>query len=66
MELKVKMRLKITPFCNVNYEIVTLEKPQKKNLIETPKYVEPITTNIKALDINYEEGNTYIMPKTAT
>jgi len=64
MDCKIKMTLKITPFGSINYEMSTPNKPRKEDLIEMPKYVEPLTTNIQNFDINYEEENTYIIPKT--
>jgi len=32
--------------------------------IEMPRYIEPLTTHIEKVEIRYEEGETYSVPKT--
>ena len=64
MKCKIKMNLNITPFSKINYQTIAPEKSQGEDLIEMPEYSEPITTNIKVWDINFEEKKTYIIPKT--
>lgn len=64
MKCKIKMNLNITPFGKINYQTIAPEKSQGEDLIEMPEYIEPITTNTKVSDINFEEKKTYIIPKT--
>ena len=65
MESKVKVSLKILPFGSAGYEIPGLERPMKeKESEEMPRYIEPLTTNIERVEIRYEEGETYLVPKT--
>lgn len=66
MEPKVKVSLKILPFGNISYEIPSVERPMKEKESEVPRYVEPLTTNIEKVEIRYEEGETYSMPKTSS
>jgi hypothetical protein len=64
MKLKVKVSLKIVPFGSVVYEIPSLERPVIEKESEMPRYIEPLTTNIEKVEIRYEEGKTYSVPKT--
>lgn len=65
MESKVKVSLRILPFGSISYEIPGLERPMReKESEEMPRYIESLTTNIEKVDIHYEEGETYSVPKT--
>lgn len=64
MKPKVKVFLKILPFNIISYEITGLELPIAEKESEMPRYIEPLTTNIEKVEINYEEGETYSVPKT--
>ena len=64
MEPKVKVSLKILPFGSISYEIPGLERHMEEKESEMPRYIEPLTTNIEKVDICYEEGETYSVPKT--
>lgn len=64
MKPKVKVFLKILPFNIISYEITGLELPIGEKESEMPRYIEPLTTNIEKVEINYEEGETYSVPKT--
>jgi len=64
MEPKVKVSLKILPFGSISYETAGLERPIQEKESEMPRYVEPLTTNIEKVEIRYEEGETYLTPKT--
>ena len=64
MEPKVKVSLKILPFGSISYEITGLEHHMEEKEPEIPRYIEPLTTNIEKVDIQYEEGETYSVPKT--
>jgi len=61
---KVKVSLKILPFGSINYEITGLERHLEEKKSEMPRYIEPLTTYIEEVDIHYEEGETYSVPKT--
>lgn len=62
---KVKVSLRILPFGSINYEIPSLERPMReKESEEMPRYIEPLTTSIEKVEILYEEGETYSVPKT--
>jgi len=61
---KVKVSLKILPFGSISYEITGLERHMEEKESEMPRYIEPLTTNIEKVDIQYEEGETYSVPKT--
>jgi hypothetical protein len=64
MEPKVKVSLKIVPFGSIIYQTAGLEHPVREKESEMPRYIEPVTTNIKKVEIRYEEGETYSVPKT--
>lgn len=64
MEPKVKVSLKILPFGSIRYETAGLERPIQEKESEMPRYIEPLTTNIEKVEIRYEEGETYLTPKT--
>jgi hypothetical protein len=61
---KVKVSLKILPFGSISYETTGLEHNMEEKESEMPRYIEPLTTNIEKVDIQYEEGETYLVPKT--
>ena len=62
---KVKVSLRILPFGSIRYEIPSLERPMReKESEEMPRYTEPLTTSIEKVEILYEEGETYSVPKT--
>ena len=64
VKAKVKVSLKILPFGSISYEITGLEHNMEEKEPEMPRYIEPLTTNIEKVDIQYEEGETYSVPKT--
>lgn len=64
MEPKVKVSLKILPFGSIHYEITGGEHNMKEKKSEMPRYIEPLTTYIEKVEIRYEEGETYLVPKT--
>jgi len=64
MEPKIKVSLKVVPFGSIQYEIKGLERTMEEEEIEIPRYIEPITTHIEKVEIRYEEGETYSVPKT--
>ena len=64
MEPKVKVSLKVVPFGSIIYQTAGLEHPVREKKSEMPMYIEPLTTNIKKVEIRYEEGETYSVPKT--
>ncbi|MBO8183838.1 MAG: hypothetical protein H0Z28_13790 [Archaeoglobus sp.] len=64
MEPKIKVSLKMVPFGTIQYEIKGLEHPMEEEEIERPRYIEPLTTHIEKVEIRYEEGETYSVPKT--
>lgn len=64
MNPKVKVSFKILPFGSISYRIKSLEHPIKEKKSEMPMYIEPLTTNIEKVDIYYEEGTTFLLPKT--
>jgi len=61
---EVKVSLIILPFGSIIYETAGLEHPVREKESEMPQYIEPLTTNIEKIDIHYEEGETYSVPKT--
>ena len=63
-EPKIKVSLKMVPFGTIQYEIKGLEHPMEEEEIERPRYIEPLTTHIEKVEIRYEEGETYSVPKT--
>lgn len=64
MECKVKVSLKLVPFGSIHYEITGLECSMEEKEPEMPRYIEPLTTHIEKVEIRYEEGKTYSVPKT--
>jgi hypothetical protein len=64
MESKVKVSLNIVPFGNISYKITGLEGSTEEKESEIPRYIEPLTTHIEKIEIRYEEGETYSVPKT--
>jgi len=64
MEPKVKVSLKILPFGNIHYEIAGQEFSIQEKESMMPRYIEPLTTHIEKVEIHYEEGETYSVPKT--
>jgi len=64
MEPKIKVSLKVVPFGSIQYEIKGLECSMEEKEIEMPRYIEPLTTHIEKVEIRYEEGETYSVPKT--
>jgi len=64
MEPKVKVSLKILPFGSMHYEIAGPEFSIEEKESEMPRYIEPLTTHIEKVEIRYEEGETYSVPKT--
>jgi len=64
MEPKIKVSLKILPFGSIRYETAGIERPIREKEFEVPHYIEPLTTNIEKVDIQYEEGEIYSVPKT--
>ena len=64
MEPKVKVSLKILPFGNIRYEIAGQEFPIEEKESVMPRYIEPLTTHIEKVEIRYDEGETYSVPKT--
>lgn len=64
MEPKVKVVLKILPFGSISYETAGLKRPIPEKEAGMPRYIEPLTTNIEKVEIRYEEGETYLTPKT--
>lgn len=61
---KVKVSLKILPFGSTSYEIANLEFPTGEKESEMPRYTEPQMTSIEGVEILYERGETYLVPKT--
>lgn len=66
MEPKVKISLKILPFGSVSYEIIGSERSMEEKESNMLRYIEPVTTNIEKVEIRYEEGETYTVPKTTS
>lgn len=66
MESKVKVSLKILPFGSIRYEITGGERNMKEKESEMPRYIEPLTTHVEKVEIRYEEGETYLVPKTTS
>jgi hypothetical protein len=64
MEPKIRVSLKVVPFGSIQYEIKGLERFMEEKEIEMPTYIEPLTTHIEKVEIRYEEGETYFVPKT--
>ena len=64
MEPKVKVSLKILPFGSIRIEIAGQEFSIEEKEFEMPRYIEPLTTPIEKVEICYEEGETYLVPKT--
>lgn len=64
METKAKVSLKILPFGSMHYEIAGQEFSIEEKESEMPRYIEPLTTHIEKVEISYEEGETYSVPKT--
>lgn len=64
MEPKVKVSLKVVPFGSIIYQTAGLEHHVREKKSEMPRYIEPLTTDIKKVEIRYEEGETYSVPKT--
>jgi len=61
---KVKVSLKILPFGSISYEITSSQSPAEEKESEGPRYVQPLTTNVERVEIHYEGGETYLVPKT--
>lgn len=66
MESKIKVSLKILPFSSICYEITGGERNMKEKESEMPRYIEPLTTHVEKVEIRYEEGETYLVPKTTS
>lgn len=64
MEPKVKVSLKILPFGSIRIEIAGQEFSIEEKESEMPRYIEPLTTHIQKVEIRYEEGEGYSVPKT--
>jgi hypothetical protein len=64
MEPKVKVSLKILPFGSIRYKIAGQDFSIGEKESEMPRYIEPLTTHIEKVEIRYEEGETYSVPKT--
>jgi len=64
MEPKIRVSLKMVPFDTIQYEIKGLEHFIEEKEREMPRYIEPLTTHIEKVEIRYEEGETYSVPKT--
>ncbi len=64
MEPKIRVSLKMLPFDTIQYEIKGLEHFIEEKEREMPRYIEPLTTHIEKVEIRYEEGETYSVPKT--
>jgi hypothetical protein len=64
MEPKVKVSLKIVPFGSITYQTAGLELPVREEESDMPRFIEPLTTNIEKVEIRFEEGETYSVPKT--
>jgi len=64
MEPKIRVSLKMLPFGIIQYEIKGLERSMEEEEIERPRYIEPLTTHIEKVEIRYEEGETYSVPKS--
>lgn len=64
MKPKVKVSIKILPFGSVSYEITGGGHNMEEKESEMPRYIEPLTTNVEKVDILYEGGKTYSVPKT--
>ncbi len=64
MESKVKVSIKILPFGSIRYEIAGLERTTEEKESEISRYIVPLTTHIEKVEIRYEEGETYSVPKT--
>lgn len=64
MEARVKVVLKILPFGSVNYEIIGSDYIAEAEKARMPRYIEPSTTNIENVEIRYEEGAIFSIPKT--
>jgi len=64
MEPKIRVSLKMVPFGTIQYEIKGLEHFIEEKEREMPRYIEPLTTHIEKVEIRYEEGETYSVPKT--
>ena len=66
MESKVKVSLKILPFGSIRYKIGGFEHSVEEKESEISKYTEPLTTHIEKVEICYEEGETYSVPRTTS
>jgi hypothetical protein len=64
MEARVKVALKILPFGSANYEITGSDYAAEAEKVSMPRYAEPATTDIENIEIRYEEGATFSIPKT--
>lgn len=59
---KIKISINILPFGHMKLMyLLTGEKFEEK---EMPIYVEPRSTNIEKVEVLYEGGEKYIVPKT--
>jgi hypothetical protein len=63
-ELKIKITLNVLPFGSINYKTAGFEHPLEEKKDEIPRYIEPLSTNIERIEIRYDEGGTYSVPKT--
>ena len=61
---KVNFFSRILPFGYFSYKIIGMEYPEEKGETKTPRYIEPVTTNIEKTEIRYNEGRTFSVPKT--
>jgi len=64
MKPKVKVSLQILPFGSMHYEIIVPKFSVEERGFEIPKYIEPPTTHIEIVKIQYENNETYLVPKT--
>ena len=63
MDLKIKVLLKLVPFGSIQYETAGHEGPTEENPFEIPRYIEPPTTHVEKVEILYQEGENYSVPK---
>lgn len=60
----IRFSVNILPFGELSFSMPPSVLPPSGQKEDIPVYVEPSTTGIKQIEISYEEGDTYLVPRT--
>jgi len=60
----IRFSVNILPFGKLSFSMPPSVLPPCREKEDMPVYVEPTTTGMGEIEVSYEEGDTYIVPRS--